>query len=320
MHRTALTPFPHLSWLLYGLSVTPPQAFFLHEYTAVAHRLIITEAGDADFGWVEPGSVTARHVSRGDLSFCPADLDRHSLGVTTTAFYGGHVLLVPRSHLEQLCAEEGACQAADLHFIPAFRDPLLFASALRLVFAKTDGRVAENLGAEIAARRLIIRLAAAAGGQLPEWVNDSSVFTPSRMRRIVERVDAHLTGHPTLADMSRGFGLSPSHFARKFRLSTGLSLNRFMNQRRVGQALQLLITTLTPLAQLSLDLGFSSQSHFTHLFRSMTGLTPHQFRLARRCIGGSSHPSRREVRPTEPSGEVPAGDRSATVDPRHDMD
>jgi AraC family transcriptional regulator len=106
------------------------------------------------------------------------------------------------------------------------------------------------------------------------------------MRQIVERVDAHLTTHPSLDVMSRGFGLSPSHFARKFRQSTGLSLNRFMNQRRIGLSLALLRSGKTPLAQLSLDLGFCSQSHFTRLFSSLTGLTPYQFSREWRPVEG----------------------------------
>jgi AraC-like DNA-binding protein len=78
------------------------------------------------------------------------------------------------------------------------------------------------------------------------------------MRQIVERVDAHLTAHPSLDVMSRGFGLS----------------------------LALLRSGKTPLAQLSLDLGFCSQSHFTRLFSSLTGLTPYQFSREWRPVEG----------------------------------
>ena len=104
------------------------------------------------------------------------------------------------------------------------------------------------------------------------------------MRQIVERVDARLHGQPSLDEMSIGFGLSPSHFARKFQKSTGLSLNRFMNRRRIGLSLLLLRTGKESIAQLSLDLGFSSQSHFTLLFSGLTGLTPSRFRQAYRRL------------------------------------
>ena len=97
------------------------------------------------------------------------------------------------------------------------------------------------------------------------------------MRQIVANIDAHLTARYSLTDANDGSGLSPSHFAKKFRKSTGLSLNRFMNMRRVNASLDMLAARSVPLAQLSLNLGFCSQSHFTRLFRGVTGLTPHRF-------------------------------------------
>jgi AraC-like DNA-binding protein len=167
---------------------------------------------------------------------------------------------MPFTHLKTVCDTEGARQAVDLRIMPVFRDALLLAYALRLVIAETIGPVQEDVGSEIAARQLLVRLAVATGGRSPDWISDASVFTPSVMRQIMERVDARLTGHPTLAEMSSGFGLSPSHFARKFHYSTGLSLNRFMNRRRIGLSLAILKAGRTPLAQLSLDLGFSLQA------------------------------------------------------------
>jgi len=147
---------------------------------------------------------------------------------------------------------------------------------------RARGHLAEDVGAEIAARRLIIRLATLVGVDQPEWLKDTSVFTPRVMALIVERVDAHLTLRASLEDISSGFGLSPSHFARKFQHSTGVSLNRFINRRRIALSLAMLKAGGTSLSQMSLDLGFSSQSHFTRLFSGLTGLTPHQYRRAQR--------------------------------------
>lgn len=286
MHGSGLTRYPHLSWFVYGLSIRPPLAFVLHEHKAVAHRLIITEEGDADLSWAVRGTAVARHASCGSLVFCPADLGLHSLGITSASGYRGHVLLVPSTHLESVCEAEGARHPVDLCVIPVFRDTLLLACAHRLLVGETRGHVTQDVGAEIAARQVVMRLAAVTGGRSPDWIKDTSVFTPCVMRQIIERVDARLAGQPTLVEMSSGFGLSPSHFARKFQRSTGLSLNRFINRRRIGLSLALLKTGRTPLAQLSLDLGFSSQSHFTRLFSCLTGITPYQFRREQRRMSG----------------------------------
>jgi AraC-like DNA-binding protein len=285
MDGSRLSPYPHLSWCSYGLTIHPPRVFVLHEYKAVTHRLIVTAEGDADFLWNDGADDVACHVTCGSLGFFPCDSGVHSLGVTATGAFRGHILLVPSKHLESVCEAEGARHAADNRIIPVFQDTTLLACALRLLVGDSLGNLAKDVGAEIAARQVLMRLAAITGGHPPDWLKDTSVFTPRVMTMIVERVDAHLRVRASLDEISSGFGLSPSHFARKFQQSTGLSLNRFMNRRRIGQSFALLKIGKTPLAQLSLDLGFSSQSHFTRLFSGFTGLTPYQFRRAQSRMG-----------------------------------
>jgi AraC-like DNA-binding protein len=285
MDGSRLSPYPHLSWFSYGITIRPPRIFVLHEYTAVTHRLIVATEGDADFQLNDGARAVSYHMTDGSLGFFPCDAAVHSLGITATGTFRGHTLLVPSKHLESVCEAEGARHAVEFPTIPVFRDALLSASALRLVVRDSAGNLSQDVGSEIAARQVLMRLATLAGGHPPDWLKDTSVFTPRVMMLIVERVDAHLRVRASLGEISSGFGLSPSHFARKFQTSTGLSLNRFMNRRRIGQSLALLRTGRTPLAQLSLDLGFSSQSHFTRLFSGLTGLTPFQFRRAQSRMG-----------------------------------
>ena len=285
MYGSGLTRYPQLSWLAYGVCIKTPQTFVLQEYKAVTHRLIITEEGDADLSEVISGTAVSRHASFGHLVFCPADFGQHSLGITSAGGYRGIVLLIPSEHLESVCQEEGVRNDVGVGVMSVFCDALLSAFAHRLCSRESQGYVMDDVGAEIASRQMIIRLAALSGGRLPDWISDTSVFKPSVMRQITERVDARLADQPTLAEMSGGFGLSASHFARKFRISTGLSLNRFINQRRIGLSLARLKMGRTPLAKLSLDLGFSSQSHFTRLFSSLTGNTPYEFWRSHRRMG-----------------------------------
>ncbi|MFM8493965.1 MAG: helix-turn-helix transcriptional regulator [Planctomycetia bacterium] len=103
---------------------------------------------------------------------------------------------------------------------------------------------------------------------------------------LVEHIDSHLAVAPSLSDMGWRVGISPSHFARKFRHSTGLSLYRFINRRRILRSLDTLRDESQSLAGVSLDLGFSSQSHFTRLFSKLTGMTPAKYRKqVRRVVG-----------------------------------
>jgi AraC-like DNA-binding protein len=68
------------------------------------------------------------------------------------------------------------------------------------------------------------------------------------MQQLVDCIDAHLKLPPTLSAMALVAALSPSHFAKNFRLSTGLSLQRFVNRRRILASLEMLKDQPQPLA------------------------------------------------------------------------
>jgi len=129
-----------------------------------------------------------------------------------------------------------------------------------------------------AARCLVLRLAELMGVGRPDWHADSSVFDRRQLAGMVDYIDTHLKLAPTLGEMGTRAGLSSSHFAKKFRTSTGLSLHRFINRRRIRASFNLLRAGAPSLAGVALDLGFSSQSHFTRLFSDLTGMTPAKYR------------------------------------------
>lgn len=278
MDRTRLSAYPHYSWYAHWLTVRPPRVFDAHDSRYVTHRLLLTTSGDADVAWASERNDHRFYSTVGDIGFFPCDFASHSLAITTTAGFQAYELCVPDSHIRSVCDSESLQPVVGLHAIPLFRDALIRASLLRLSVGSGGRQISEEIGDEIAARQIVMGISLLAGGRAPDWRKDTSVFDPCVMRRIVERLDAHLGVHFSLFEASEGFGLSPSHFARKFQHSTGLSLNRFMNRRRIGSSLILLRTKGASLSQLSLDLGFSSQSHFTRLFSGLTGFTPHQFR------------------------------------------
>lgn len=167
MDDSRLTPYPHLSWLAYGLTIQPPRVFFLHEYTAATHRLMVTEEGDADLAWGTGADHVACHVTGGTLGFFPCDSAPHTLSITAAAGFLGHELLVPSSHLESVCEAEGAEPMVESRVFPAFRDTLLLACVHRLLAGSARGHLAEDVGTEIAARQVILRLAAVTGSRPP---------------------------------------------------------------------------------------------------------------------------------------------------------
>ena len=281
MEGATLPPFPHYTWFAHSLAVRPPKFFTRYEGRNVTARLLLTVTGDADVTWTTAGTDATFHVTAGDIGFYPCDRVMHDLAIKAPAGYRAYMLLLPAEHV---CGPNESPPRGAVGAMPVFRDILMHASLLRLADGSARRDISEAIGDEIAARQIVVRLRALAGVATPVWRKDSSCFTPAVMRQIVECVDDQLATQPSLEHVSGAFNLSPGHFAKKFRNSTGLSLDRFANRRRVGLSLAMLSQRSVPLAQLSLDLGFCSQSHFTRLFRGLTGITPHKFSRLQRSM------------------------------------
>ena len=117
-------------------------------------------------------------------------------------------------------------------------------------------------------------------------------LSPAALRRVHLFAIAHLEGPLRLADLAERAQLSPYHFARAFKSSTGETPRAYVERLRVEKAQGLMRDTELPLADIALACGFSSQSRLTTAFRKATGFTPARYRKgADAPVGGG--PSRR---------------------------
>jgi hypothetical protein len=280
------SPYPQFSWFAHWLAVESPRVFGVHQCRHVTHHLLFTTSGDADVRWETQGVDLSFHAAAGGISFFPCDRHDHTISITSAGGFAAYDVMIPAWQVQRVCEAEGLRAVMDCQAVPMFRDKLMEASLLRLSSRVQRRQRSDEIGDEIAARQVVLRLCVLVGGKMPEWRNDSSVFAPNAMRQLVAYIDAHLGGPMSLERMGNTCGLSPGHFARKFHNSTGESLGRFMNRRRIGASFAMLGADENSLAHIALALGFSSQSHFTRLFSGLTGMTPRSFRRTHQRMWG----------------------------------
>lgn len=103
----------------------------------------------------------------------------------------------------------------------------------------------------------------------------------ARRRRVLDHIDAHLGEDISLKALAREAGLSRHHFAKAFKAGLGMSPHRYIGERRVHRAKELLLDRSRSITDVALDLGFASHSHFTDTFRKATGITPSRYRKDR---------------------------------------
>ena len=77
-------------------------------------------------------------------------------------------------------------------------------------------------------------------------------------------------------------GLSVSQFARGFKQSTGCPPHRWVLQRRIERAQDLLLTSDKTLPEIASACGFGDQSHLTAAFGQVVGTAPGLWRRIKR--------------------------------------
>ena len=256
----------------------PPATTVSHKSRETNHTLAIGTAAAVDVQWIHRGCERLYRHGLDQVAFFAADNDVHTRVIRSgEAPSSSYLLKIPRWHLIDLAGSDEVDLPSEYpHFLPR-EDTVLRDCMVRLACTTGCG-VANDIGSDIAARALILRLVELLGGRAPDWHEDLGVFSPPAMNRVVEYIDARLHLHIGLEEIASLVGHSASHCAKKFRCTEGLSLGRFVNRRRMAKALILLRSDSTPLSRVALDLGFSSQSHFTRLFSELVGMTPAQYR------------------------------------------
>lgn len=107
-----------------------------------------------------------------------------------------------------------------------------------------------------------------AKGGLPGW----------RLRRALELLEADLTEAPSLDQLARHVGLSPTHFCRAFKRSVGVAPHRYLIERRISRAKELMADRRRSLTEIALNCGFGSSSQFSTMFKRTVGIPPSVYR------------------------------------------
>jgi AraC family transcriptional regulator len=206
--------------------------------------------------------------------------------------YGGGVIdyaalrLDPGRVAAALGPEAEAAGGADRLEFTGFTnapDPFVHQLALRLAEeARTAGGAIGRLFADSVATTLALHLVRRYAGRpgRPPDRRGPPALTGAALGRVLTYVHDNLgedLGLDTLADLA---GVDRYHFGRCFKAATGSPPYRYVVERRLERAAELLRRSADPIADIAYQVGFSSQSHLTTAFRRRYGTTPNAFRRA----------------------------------------
>jgi len=156
-------------------------------------------------------------------------------------------------------------------------DPLILQIGLALKADLESHRPGGKLYAETMATALAVHLLRNYSAHSHKPIHHSGGLSPTQLKRVVDYINDHLDQELSLEELAAIAQLSPYHFCRSFKRSTGLTPHQYVMRQRVERAKLLLKEGKMKVLEIALACGFTHQSHLNRHFKRLTGVTPKKF-------------------------------------------
>jgi AraC family transcriptional regulator len=166
-----------------------------------------------------------------------------------------------------------------IELVPTFGidDPLMRGVGLALKAEVETGHPGGRWYGEFLANTLAVHLVRHYSAQKSAVKITGGGLGRRQLTRAIEFIHEHFAEDVPLGALAAVAGLSPYHFARLFKQSTGLAPHQYLIQVRVDRAKGLLLGSEASITDAALQAGFCDQSHFAAHFKRIYGLTPKAF-------------------------------------------
>jgi len=134
---------------------------------------------------------------------------------------------------------------------------------------------ASSIAHLLAQRVLMIQF----GVKHPRLSHAETQLSDTLIRELGEYIEENLVEDITLSDLAKVVHLSPFHFARCFKASTGLAPHQYVTARRIDLAKRLVMTSAAPVQEIAWSIGYDNLSHFRRQFAAQFGVVPRDLRL-----------------------------------------
>lgn len=139
----------------------------------------------------------------------------------------------------------------------------------------------QNIGYENDIRYLLTRFAARLSNTPVEKEHQPSVREVrdmERMKAMLSFLEAHYAEELSLEQIAESAGVSVTECMRCFRRNIGVSPIRFLKERRLQYAADMLRHTKQNISEIATSCGFLDMSYFTKAFRQLYDTTPTAYR------------------------------------------
>jgi AraC-like DNA-binding protein len=202
-------------------------------------------------------------------------------------------IAIPRTALSALAEQTGCRAPTDLRVPVAWttRDPVVESLESGLLHAISAGPALDPMVGDHVMLAMLTHVAIRYGGMQKPSPRQLGELAPWQLDRAKELMASDLAAPMALAEVARHIRVSPSHFSRAFKASTGLAPSAWLLGLRLDRAKDLLRASDLPIADVAALCGFADQSHFTRTFSKSMGQAPGAWRRSYRRPGIAISPS-----------------------------
>ncbi|NJK51840.1 MAG: helix-turn-helix transcriptional regulator [Acaryochloris sp. RU_4_1] len=234
----------------------------------------------------QPAHLTQKHgdllhesiIQTGDIILVPAGQPSYVYRSEGNVCCPLHICLKPE--LVEQVAEGADIDPDRLDLVNCFgkQDVQLHHLAMLLLAELQSGGIMGQLYVESLTQVLIVHLLRQYSTSTKPITFQNRSLTRTQLRQAIDYIHAHLDRDLSLGEIADVVNISPNYFASLFKREKGISPHQYVIQQRVEQAKLMLKKTDLAIADIALQVGFSSQSHLTQQFKRLTGMTPKQIR------------------------------------------
>ena len=253
----------------------PP--FEIPQHTHAEHTLIIGMDNALEAEWSIDGQFRDLQYDRGDVFIVPA-------GVPHKAYWkqeseGIMLALEPES---MVSAAIDSVNRDRIEIIPQFgtTDLRLLQMAQWLLIEIREKQMGSSLYIESLTTMLkvhLLRNYCALKPIIPDYKGGLAQY---KLRKAIAFIQENLDRDLGLKSLASIVDMSPYHFARMFKQSTGLTPYQYLVRQRLTKAKELLRFTEMAIADIGYTVGYRNSSHFAKVFRRQVGVSPTSYRNA----------------------------------------
>jgi AraC family transcriptional regulator len=246
------------------------------DITYKRHVIVLNIGGSSTWEFKKAGRFRSFFKPRGAISLFPSH-QPFSGRLEVESGVSANVLLLALEHVFVNRTALGLELDSDrIELVEQLRsaDPTIHHIAMALRAGVRTGAACDPMYGEALSTALTVHLLREYGAAGLGPKRHSGGLPREKLVRAVEYIQDQLGTDLTVSGIAQAVYMSPYHFTRLFKKSTGQTPYQYVVEARARKAKELLITGKFTISEAAFHVGFVDQSHLTRHFKRVFGLPP----------------------------------------------